>query len=193
MKWTSTVCAALAVGVVGAAVPTITLNNGVEMPMVSIGTWQYNSSVAYDAIKEAYAVGFNHIDTAHDYENEDGVGRAIAEAPGGRDGVFLTTKVPGCGFQGISILDCYSDSVKLHQDNLKLLNIEASDLLLIHFPPIDGCKVGCKAIQEQWSAMEYLLSQNLTKAIGTSDFAKPSLVSQLCLFAYNSSWLNHYC
>ena len=168
MKWACTVCMALAAGVAGAAVPTITLNNGVEMPMVSIGTGRYNSSVAYDAIKAAYTVGFNHIDTANDYGNEDGVGRAIAEAPGGRDAVFVTTKVPGCGFPGVSTSDCYGDSVKVHQDNLKLLNIEASDLLLIHFPPKVGCEAGCNEIQEKWSAMEYLLAQNMTKAIGTS-------------------------
>lgn len=165
MNLLSTISASV-LAVASANVPTVTLNNGMEMPVVSIGTWQYNDTVAYSAVTSALKLGFNHIDTAHDYSNEEGVGKAIADSPLGREGVFLTTKVPGCGLQGVSILACYADSVKLHEENLQLLNVSSSDLLLVHYPPIDGCSTGCKAIQDQWRALEYLLEQNKTKAIG---------------------------
>ena len=94
--------------------------------------------------------------------------QAIAESRLGRDGIFLTTKVPGCGLQGISITECYAGTKKLHAENLKSLNLPYSDLLLVHFPPIDGCELGCKGIQEQWTAMEEMLADNLTRAIGSS-------------------------
>ena len=48
-----------------AVVPMVTLNNGVEMPMVSLGTWQYTSSVAESAVTLGLSLGFNHIDTAN--------------------------------------------------------------------------------------------------------------------------------
>jgi hypothetical protein len=61
-----------------AADPSVTLNNGVKMPLVAIGTWQYNDSTAEQAIKLALPLGFTHIDTAESYKNQVGVGKAIA-------------------------------------------------------------------------------------------------------------------
>ena len=61
-----------ATGAIGGDVdnPTITLNNGVKMPLVALGTWQYNNDVAEDAIKLALSLGFTHIDTAESYHNQ---------------------------------------------------------------------------------------------------------------------------
>ena len=75
----------------GVLVPNITLNNGVDMPMLSLGTWQYSSSVAESTVALALSLGFNHIDTANDYNNQYGVGRALASHS--RTSYFLTTKV----------------------------------------------------------------------------------------------------
>ena len=81
------------------------------MPAVAAGTWQYTTTQANTEIKNAISVGWNHVDTAHDY-CEDGsyglwclpghsvqvaVGEAIRDSNLERDQVFITTKVPGCG------------------------------------------------------------------------------------------------
>ena len=73
------------------AIPNVILNNGVEMPMISLGTWQYSPSVAQSTVELGFKVGFNHIDTANDYRNQKGVGAAL---PANRTSYFLTTKVP---------------------------------------------------------------------------------------------------
>merc|ERR1719277_1253591 len=73
-------------------IPTQRLNSGQAMPVLSIGTWQYNSSVAEAVVKQALKLGFNHIDTAWNYGNQDGVGKGLAGTE--RSKYFLTTKVP---------------------------------------------------------------------------------------------------
>ena len=93
------------------AVPLITLNNGVKMPAVAAGSWEYSSDTAEQSIAAALEVGYRHIDTAHDYcadgttgscktgSTQVGIAKAIAGVA--RDSLFITTKVPGCGMQGI--------------------------------------------------------------------------------------------
>ena len=71
------------------AIPTTTLNNGVVMPMISLGTWQYTPSVAKSTVELGLKVGFNHIDTANDYKNQKGVGEALAGID--RSPYFLTS------------------------------------------------------------------------------------------------------
>ena len=51
-------------------VPSITLNNGVKMPAISAGCWQYNAPTAEAAIATALQVGFRGIDDAFDYKNQ---------------------------------------------------------------------------------------------------------------------------
>jgi hypothetical protein len=121
----------------------VKLSNGVEMPLAAMGVWQYKPDQAEAAIKLAFQVGFTHIDTANDYFNEKGVGKAVAEAPIAREKIFLTTKVPGCGRVGIGqtgLLPCssaYKSTQKFLDGNLDLLNQPYVDLTLVHFPPTD--------------------------------------------------------
>lgn len=167
------------------ATPMIKLNNGVEMPAVAAGTWQYTTSYAMTAVTAALSVGFAHIDTAHDYcsdgttgdcskvggSNQVGIGKAIAASKAGRSDVFITTKVPGCGLQGISEFNCGADSVKAALSNLEELGLDYVDLLLIHFPPLGGCNpVNCRLIRSQWAALTPLVAQNKTRALGVSNF-----------------------
>lgn len=78
---------------------TVEIAPGVEMPLVGIGTWQYNSSTAQSEVSQAMAIGYRHIDTALGYGNQDGVGAAIKAAIDDlgitRDEVFLVSKIPG--------------------------------------------------------------------------------------------------
>lgn len=146
---------------VSATIPTIKLNNGVEMPMISIGTWQYNSSTAEATVKLALKVGFNHIDTANDYGNQDGVGRALQGVD--RASYFLTTKVPPANG---------ATTTKNLQDDLDQLGLAYVDLMLVHFPPFLN---NCKTMQDQWKAMEAFYNAGKAKAIGVSNYCVSSL------------------
>jgi len=154
------------------------------MPLIAAGTWQYNDSTAKDSCEKAFNVGFTHFDTAHDYNNQRGVGQFWAEAvakSGGREGLFLTTKVPGCGVgQGVRPGKyCYPDTLKLFQDDLDLLNVAYVDLILIHFPPLMCSDLTCPEIQAQWKAFEEMYAQNKTRAIGVSNYCQSCFE---CLF-----------
>lgn len=149
------------VAVVAASVPTHTLNNGVEFPMMSIGTWQYDEATAQQTVTDALALGFTHVDTANDYNNQKGVGAALK----GRDrtSFFLTTKVPsGSASQTTSDL----------QTNLDQLGLDYVDLVLVHFPPNFN---RCSAMQSQWAAMEEFYSAGKAKAIGVSNYCPSSI------------------
>jgi len=165
-------------GVSASDPPTVTLRNGVKMPMVAAGTFQYNSSQAYESIKAALAVGFTMVDTAYDYSNQDGVGRAIATVP--RERVFLETKVPGCLMDPAlkNPFKCYNETKTALDADLRLLNVSYIDLVIIHFPPGQAFVVrscgdltgSCQMIREQWRAMEEYYKAGKLRAIGVSNY-----------------------
>jgi len=144
-----------------AAIPNVQLNNGVEMPMMSLGTWQYDSATAQAAVTSALKLGFNHIDTANDYNNQDGVGAALKGVD--RTDYFLTTKVPS---------GSASATTTALQQNLDLLGVDYVDLVLVHFPPFLN---NCKSMQAQWAAMEEFYKAGNAKAIGVSNYCPSSL------------------
>jgi len=145
----------------GTSIPNVKLNNGIEMPMISIGTWQLSSSVAETAVKSALKVGFNHIDTANDYNNQVGVGKALKGVD--RKSYFLTTKVPP---------GSASDTKRSLQANLDQLGVEYVDLVLVHYPPPWNA---CASMQAQWKAMEDFYKAGKAKAIGVSNYCISSL------------------
>lgn len=79
----------------------ITLNNGVQMPMVGFGTWQIRGEAGERAILEALELGYRLLDTARMYENEETVGRAVRQSGVPRREIFLTTKLfsPSAGYR----------------------------------------------------------------------------------------------
>ena len=151
------------------AIPNVKLNNGVEMPMISLGTWQYSPSVAESTVALALKLGFNHIDTANDYRNQAGVGSALAKQ-GNRSSYFLTTKVPSQTFNA----NAYAATTKDLNDDLTKLGLDYVDLMLIHFPP-HGNTRHCEAMQEQWRAMEDFYKQKKARAIGISNYCQSSI------------------
>jgi diketogulonate reductase-like aldo/keto reductase len=184
MKFAVASVAALAVA--NAAQPTVKLNNGVEMPAVSLGVWKYNNSYAHDAVASALELGYNAIDTAYDYANQDGVGNAVKEflARGAvtRKDLFITTKIPACGTIPIAGLptpskeNCKDDSTKLLNQDLAELQMDYVDLMLLHFPP-NSCggplyKDACTYMKEQWSAMEEFYKAGKARSIGVSNYCQ---------------------
>ena len=115
---------------------------------------------------QAFKQGFRHIDAAHDYcgdgttgkcsgatSNQGGIGAALQASGVARSEFFVTTKVPGCGKQGISRDQCGADSVAAAKRNLAELGLSQVDLLLVHFPPLGGCgALNCEIIQSQYKA-----------------------------------------
>jgi len=158
--------------------PTVTLRNGVKMPMIAAGSWQYNSSQAYESIKAALSSGFTMVDTAYDYNNQDGVGRAIATVP--RERVFLETKVPGCLLDPSmkNPFQCYESTKKDLEASLRLLSVSYIDLVILHFPPgpsmlfrsCSNLTGTCQMARAQWRAMEEFYRAGKVRAIGVSNY-----------------------
>jgi len=142
-------------------VPTVTLNNGVEMPILGLGVFQVPPAETERIVMEALAVGYRSIDTAALYRNEEEVGRALASSGIGRDELFVTTKV--------WIQDAGEKKARAaFQRSLQRLGLEHVDLYLIHQPFGD--------VYGSWRAMQELQSQGLIRAIGVSNFLPDRLV-----------------
>ena len=76
-----------------ATVPTIRLNNGVEIPQLGFGVYQIPPEDTADAVSAALEIGYRHIDTAEMYRNEKGVGEAVRSSGLPREEVFVTSKL----------------------------------------------------------------------------------------------------
>ena len=74
-------------------IPKITLNDGVQMPVLGFGVYQIPSDQTEQAVTDALAAGYRLLDTAESYGNEEAVGRAIAQSGVPRDELFVTTKL----------------------------------------------------------------------------------------------------
>lgn len=157
-----------------APIPLIRLNNGVQMPVVSLGTWQYNASMAERVVTLGLSLGFTHIDAAWGYFNQQGVAAALRKAP--RQSYFLTTKVPDCGRLGGCADRRKNTSDSLAAD-LAQLGVEYVDLVLVHWPPATntGKPLDCKAVQDDWAAMEAFYAAGKARAIGVSNFCPSAL------------------
>lgn len=136
---------------------TITMNNGVEIPVLGFGTYQITDpNEARQAVIDALQAGYRHIDTAQSYQNEAAVGQGITASGIARDELFITTK--------IWVENVYYHGVKeSFQRSLARLGLEYIDLLLIHQPYND--------VYGAWRAMEELLEEKLVRSIGISNFA----------------------
>lgn len=150
-----------------AAIPEVQLNNGVALPMISLGTWQYSPEVAEQTVSLGLSLGFNHIDTALDYKNQEAVGKALA--PHNRSSYFLTTKIPPQMFAKTA----YANAMKDLDGDLAALGLDYVDLMLVHFPP-KGNTLFCAAMQEQWRAMEDFYKAKKARAIGVSNYCQSS-------------------
>lgn len=139
------------------------LINGVEMPMLGLGTYLVNDEkIAYKTFEYALEIGYRHIDTAQMYNNEHIVGKALSDSLVPREQVFITTKQKG-----------HSTKDKMRQafyDSLEKLGTDYIDLYLIHWPNRDE-----RVNQQTWALFEELYEAKKVRAIGVSNFAKHHL------------------
>jgi 2,5-diketo-D-gluconate reductase A len=138
------------------AIPSVTLNNGVEMPLLGFGVFQVTDAEECErSVYDAIRTGYRLIDTAAAYGNEEAVGNAIKRASVPRDELFVTTK--------LWIADAGDDRTKQAFDrSLQRLQLEYLDLYLIHQPFGD--------VYGAWRAMEELYREGRIRAIGVSNF-----------------------
>ena len=140
---------------------TVTLNNGVQMPILGFGVYQIPAEQTEQAVTDALAAGYRHIDTAAAYGNEEAVGRAIKSSGIPRDELFVTTK--------LWVSDAGEDNAKrAFETSLQRLGLDHLDLYLIHQPFGD--------YYSSWRAMQDLHRQGVIKAIGVSNFHPDRLV-----------------
>lgn len=132
----------------------VTLNNGVKMPILGLGTSRLTGIEGQIAILQAIKVGYRLIDTAQMYGNEEQVGNAIAESGVDRNEFFITTK--------LSSNMTYDETIKSFEASLKKLQVDYVDLLLIH-RNYDNAR-------EMYKAMEQLHKDGLVKSLGISNF-----------------------
>ncbi|GAA4608843.1 2,5-diketo-D-gluconate reductase A [Actinoplanes octamycinicus] len=137
-------------------IPTVKLNNGVEIPQLGYGVFQIPDADTQAAVTTALETGYRSIDTAAVYGNETGVGRAVAASGLRRDDLFITTKL------WISDLGRARDALRASLDRLALDQV---DLYLIHWPA-----PATDAYLDAWQTLEELQSEGLTRAIGVSNF-----------------------
>lgn len=135
---------------------TVKLNNGLEMPQLGIGTFNFPSDeVAKDAVSFAFKNGFNHVDTAHAYNDERGVGEGIKESGLKRENIWVTSKI---------WVNEYGEGKTLVAIDkmLKRLQLDYIDLLFVHQPI--GDFVGA------WKEMEKAVEMGKVKSLGISNF-----------------------
>lgn len=136
----------------------VTLNNDLKMPQLGFGVWQVPDEEATPAVTKALEVGYRSIDTAKVYENEHGVGRALAKTDVAREDLFITTKVWNSDHG-------YENTLKAFDASLERLDLDYVDLYLIHWPTPKYDEY-----VETYKAMEKLYKDGRVKAIGVCNF-----------------------
>ena len=147
---------------------TLTLRNGVVIPLLGFGTWQIkDGEEAYASTLAALAAGYRHIDTAAAYRNETSIGRAIKDSGIPRKQLFITTKLE-------SHLKNYEQTFVEFEQSRQRLGLDYIDLYLIHAPwPWSEWQTNPDYSQGNiaaWKAMEKLYQEKKVRSIGVSNF-----------------------
>ena len=143
----------------------LTLNNGIQMPLVGFGTFMLGGEICTNAVTSAIEYGYRMIDTAEAYGNEKEVGEGIKASGIDRKKLFLVTKV---NFKS------YENAEKTVMHSLESLQTDYIDLLLLHWPFAN--------YYVAWRSLEKLYTEGKIRAIGISNFEPDQLLD---LIAYN--------
>jgi len=156
------------------SIKTITLNNGIKMPILGFGTLYLKDEVGVQCVADAISLGYRLIDTATVYGNETSVGGGIKKSGVNREELFVTSKlwVDDSG---------YENAKKAFQTSLDKLGLDYLDLYLIHRPRGD--------VKGSWKAMEELYKDGKIRAIGVSNF-EASHLDELMSYAKTKPAVN---
>ena len=147
---------------------TFTLNNGVQIPKLALGTWFIDDDKAAEAVRQAINIGYRHIDTAQAYGNERGVGEGVRTCGVPREELFIVSKVAAEHKN-------YDSAMKSIDETLAKMGLDYLDMMIIHSPQPwmevnqsdDRYYQGNK---EAWRALEDALEAGKLRAIGVSNF-----------------------
>ena len=144
-----------------------TLSNGVKIPKIGLGTWLIPDGEAAQAVCDAVAMGYRHIDTAEAYGNERGVGEGVRTCGVPREEIFITSKVA-------AEHKTYKSAAKSIDESLAKLGMDYIDLMIIHCPQpwaeFRGERRYFTENKEVWRALEKAYKDGKVKAIGVSNF-----------------------
>lgn len=155
----------------------ITLNNGVKIPQLGLGTWFIDDDKVADAVKEAVKLGYRHFDTAQAYGNERGVGEGIRTCGVPREQLFVTSKVA-------AEQKTYEAAAAGIDETLKKMGLDYLDMMIIHSPQpwvevnqsddryVEGNRAAWRALEDAYKASKL-------KAIGISNFQISDIESLL--------------
>lgn len=133
----------------------IKLNNALEMPQFGIGTFRSSVEQAHDAVLTALRAGYRHIDTAHAYQNERGVGAAVRESGIPRNEIWITSKLWPTDYNSGNVAEAIDKM-------LERLGTDYIDLLYLH-QAVGNYMAG-------WRGLEEAVKQGKVRAIGLSNF-----------------------
>ena len=146
----------------------VTLNNGIKMPIIGLGTWTFTNEEAEEAVYIAIKNGYRLIDTAQYYDDEIGVGKgvrkAIDEGIVKRENIFVTSKIYAS-----------TDHNKAIEKSLNNLDLDYIDLLLIHQPGFDD--------KGLYQTMEKYYKEGKLKAIGISNYYTKEAIDEVLSYA----------
>ncbi len=149
-----------------------TLSNGLEIPKLGLGTWFISDKDVEQAVVDAAAAGYRHIDTAQAYRNERGVGRGIQRCGVPRNEMFVTSKLA-------AEAKSYKKASASIDKTLKIMGLDYIDLMIIHSPQpwtkFRGDDRFFEGNKEAWRALEDAYNAGKIKAIGVSNFEKEDL------------------
>ena len=154
---------------------TITLNNGVKIPQLGLGTWFIDDSKVADAVKAAVKLGYRHIDTAQAYGNERGVGEGVRTCGVAREDLFVVSKVA-------AEHKAYEEAKAGIDETLEKMELDYLDMMIIHSPQpwaeVNQSENRYKEGNRQaWKALEDAYNEGKLKAIGVSNFQIEDLES----------------
>ena len=151
---------------------TLTLYNGVKIPMIGLGTWLIPNDQVAEAVRQAVKLGYRHIDTAEAYGNEQGVGEGLKTCGIAREKIFLQTKLH-------AEAKTYKQAKKEIEQSFKKLGVDYIDLMIIHSPqPWNSFRDGNHYYEgnlQAWKALVEYYKAGKIRAIGVSNFDKEDI------------------
>lgn len=180
------------------------LSNGVEIPVIALGTWFIDDDKVAEAVKSAVKMGYRHIDTAQAYGNEHGVGEGIRTCGVPREQIFVTSKVA-------AEYKTYEEAAVSIDRSLANMGLDYIDMMIIHSPqPWDKVNQSedryVEGNRTAWRALEDAYKAGKLRAIGVSNFLpvdienlwetaeiKPMVNQVLCHISNSPLELIDYC